>query len=166
MRSSGPGAAPSSWRGLLRAYGLELRSWLNGLGVRYAVAVVLLLSGAASLIAAIGVAIAALFHWLELHYGTSEAYAIVIALLAGLGLVSALVAILLLKRPLPSLPKPGRHAGRVMGRSAMLAVTAPPKMLIKMDAATEVLVGLAAACLVGWLVWSRRAPSRTRGRAR
>jgi hypothetical protein len=166
MPAASTNPAPSSWSGLLRAYGRELRGWLGGIGIRYAIAIVLFLSGGASLIAAIGVAIVALFHWLEAHYGTNQAYAVVIALLVVLALVSALAAMLLLRRPLPSLPRPGRHAGWVMGRSAMLAVAAPPKMLVRMDAVTEVMVGLAAACLIGWLVSSRRASSRTRERPR
>jgi hypothetical protein len=35
---------------------------------------------------------------------------------------------------------------------------------MKMDAPTEMLAGLAAACLVGWLVSSRIGASRTRAK--
>jgi hypothetical protein len=158
---------PVSWRTLLRAYGLQLRGWAGGIGLRYGVAAILLLSGGASLLAAVGVGFAALFHWLEANYGSNHAYAMVIGLLVFLGVASALAAVVLLKRELPPIPRPG-HQTRALGRhlTADAIITASPSRggPMKMDAPTEMLAGLAAACLVGWLVSSRIGASRTRAK--
>jgi hypothetical protein len=127
--------------------------------MRYAIAVVLLLSAGASVLAAIGVGLAALFHWLEAGYGSYAAYGIVAGLLVVLGLVAALAGILLLKQPLPPLPSPRRQmkaAGRSIGGDATLASSDPGKALMKADRATEVMIGLAAVCLVGWVSSRRR----------
>jgi uncharacterized BrkB/YihY/UPF0761 family membrane protein len=156
-------SSPASLRGSVRSYAGDLRGWIGGLTVRYAIAAVLLLSAGASIIAAIGVAIAALFRWLEVSYGANDAYAIVIGLLLFLGIVCAVIAVILLKRALPPVPRPGRQAkavGRSVAADAMLAASVPHKALVKADPLTEVMVGLAAACLVGWLVSSRMGRSR------
>jgi hypothetical protein len=119
-------------------------------------------------LAAVGVEFAALFHWLEAHYGSNHAYAMVIGLLVFVGLASALAAVVLLKRVLPPIPRPG-HQTRALGHLTTDAIiTASPSRRgpIKMDAPTEMLAGLAAACLVGWLVSSRIGASRTRAKAK
>lgn len=144
--------------GLARSYGRELRGWTGSVTIRYATAVILLLAAGASVLAAIGVGFAALFHWLEASYGSNPAYGIVAGLLIFLGFIAALAGILLLKQPLPTLPSPRRQmkaAGRSVASDAMLALSAPHKALMKADPATEAMIGLAAACLVGWLVSSR-----------
>ena len=160
---------PGSLRGLLHSYGGELRGWVGGITRRYGIAVALLLSAGASIIAAIGVSIAALFHWLEIAYGANAAYGIVIGLLLLLAVASALTAIVLLKQGLPPLPRPHRHAeaaGQSVAARAVLAASASHKSLMKADPVTEVMIGLAAACLVGWLVSSRVGPSQPRTRVR
>ena len=167
MRTPGSTSVPASWRALLRAYGLELRGWVGTIGLRYGAAAFLLLSGGVSLLAAIGVGMAALFHWLEANHGSNYAYAIVIGLLVFLGLASALASVLLLKRELPPVPRPGhktRAGGGHMAADAIIAASPSPKGLMKMDAATELLAGFAAACLLGWLASSRMgvSPARTR----
>jgi hypothetical protein len=174
MKSPGSNSVPALWRGVLRAYGLELRGWVGGIGLRYGAAAFLLLCGSASLIAAIGVGVAALFHWLEANYGLNHAYAIVSGLLAVLSLASALTATLLCKRGLPPVPRPGRQTialGRHMAADTSIAASAAPrtpliKAPFKVDAPTEVMAALAAVCLVGWVVWSRRSASQTPARAK
>ena len=165
MKFPGSSSVPVSWSTLLRAYGLQLRGWVGGIGLRYGLAAILLLSGGASLLAAVGVGFAALFHWLEANYGSNHAHAMVIGLLVFLGLASALAAVVLFKRELPPIPRPG-HQTRALGRhlAADAIITASPSRRdpMKMDAPTEMLAGLAAACLVGWLVSSRIGASRTR----
>jgi hypothetical protein len=167
MKFPGSSSVPVSWRTLLRAYGLQLRGWAGGIGLRYGAAAILLLSGGASLLAAVRVGFAALFHWLEANYGSNHAYAMVIGLLIFLGLACALAAVVLLKRELPPIPRPG-HQTRALGRhlTADAIITASPSRggPMKMDAPTEMLAGLAAACLVGWLVSSRIGASRTRAK--
>jgi uncharacterized membrane protein len=135
-----------------------LKGWTTGIIIRYAVAVALVLAAAAGLIGAIAVGLAALFHWIEINYGPNTAYAAVAGLLVVLALLCAGIAILLLKNKLPPIPRPKRHQSKAAGRSlaarAMLATTSN-RGLLKTDAATEIMIGLAAACLVGWLAASR-----------
>ena len=104
------------------------------------------------------VGIAALFHWIEINYGLNIAYAAVAGMLVVLALLSAGIAVVLLKGKLPPIPRPKRHHSKAAGRSlaarAMLATTSN-RGLLKTDATTEIMIGLAAACLVGWLAASR-----------
>ena len=169
MAIFGQTSQPGSLKGLLQSYGQDLRRWTGGIAVRYAIAAVLLLAGGAGIVAAIGVSIAALFDWLETAYGTNIAYEAVIGLLLLLGVASALTAIIMLKQALPPVPRPHRHAaaaGRSVAARAVLAASAPHKSLMKADPLTEVMIGLAAACLLGWLVSSRMGQSQTRSGAR
>jgi hypothetical protein len=156
--------------GLLQSWGRDLKAWTTNIIVRYAVAVALLLGAGAGVIAAAGVGIAALFHWIESHYGSNTAYAAVAGLLLGLSLFSAVVAVWLLKRALPPVPRPHRDRSRTASQSlaanVTLSASVPRKMLLKADPATEVMIGLAAACLVGWLVSSRLGQSRAWARAK
>ena len=155
---------PAPVNGFLQSWAGDLKGWTTGIIIRYAVAVALLLAAAAGLVGAISVGIAALFHWIEIKYGLNIAYAAVAGLLVVLALLGAGLGILLLKGKLPPIPRPKRQQAKTAGRSlaarAMLATTSN-KGLLKTDAATEIMIGLAAACLVGWL-----AASRLGGRAR
>jgi anti-sigma factor RsiW len=152
------------FKGLLKSYGEDLKGWTTRIAIRYVIAVALLLSAGAGFIAAIGVGIAALFHYLESLYGLNVAYAAIGGLLLCISLLGALTAILLLKVALPPMPRPRRRHTKAVERSlaanAMLAASAPNRTLLKPDSTTEVMVGLAAACLVGWLVLSRIDQSR------
>ena len=158
MASFGQNSRHASLRASLQSYIAELRGWVGRISGRYATAAILLLSGTASVIAAIGVGLAALFHWLEANYGSIAAYGIIAGLLIFAGIIAALSGIVLLKNPLPAVPSPRQQmkaAGRSVTARAMLAASAPDKVLIKADPITETMVGLAAACLVGWLISSR-----------
>jgi uncharacterized membrane protein len=158
---------PGPINGFLQSYAGDLKGWTVRIALRYVVAVALLLAAAAGLVGAIAVGIAALFHWLETAYDLKVAYAAVAGLLVVLALVSAGIAVLLLKGKLPPIPRPKRQKAKAAGRSlaarAMLATTSN-KGLLSTEPATEIMVGLAAACLVGWLVISRF--GRSRGEAR
>jgi hypothetical protein len=151
-------APPGPINGFLQSYAGNLKGWTVRIAVRYVVAVALLLAAAAGLVGAVAVGVAALFHWLEITYGLKAAYAAVAGLLVVLALLSAGLAVLLLKGKLPPIPRPQRQHAKTAGRSlaarAMLATTSG-KGLLKTDGATEIMIGLAAACLVGWLAASR-----------
>jgi hypothetical protein len=166
MLAPSPDRRPGLVSGLLQSYAGDLKGWTTRIVVRYAMAVALLLAAAAGLIGATSVGLAALFHWIESTYGLNTAYAAVAGLLMFLALVSAGVAVLLLTGKLPPLPRPKRQQTRAAGQSlaarAVLATTSN-KGLLKTDPATEIMIGLAAACLVGWLVTSRL--GRAGGRA-
>jgi hypothetical protein len=155
MTSLGKSNPPGLLRGFLQSYGGDLRGWASGIVIRYAIAVILLLAAAAGLVAAIGVGIDALFHWLETNYGLAAAYEVVIGFLAGLGIVSALIGVSLLKAAPPPLPRPHRRHGRAAAAKATMALSMPNRSLARADPVTEVMIGLAAACLVGWLALSR-----------
>jgi len=156
--------------GLLQSWASDLKAWTAGIAVRYAIAVILLLATAAGLIATIGVGFAALFHWIATVYEPNTAYAAIAGLLLGLSLVGAFIAVWLLKRSLPPVPRPRRDQTRAARRSlandAILMASVPRKALLKADPATEIMIGLAAACLVGWLVSSRLGRSRARDKAK
>lgn len=113
---------------------------------------------------------AALFHWIATVYEPNTAYAAIAGLLLGLSLVGAFIAVWLLKRSLPPVPRPRRDQTRAARRSlandAILMASVPRKALLKADPATEIMIGLAAACLVGWLVSSRLGQSRARDKAK
>jgi hypothetical protein len=149
---------PGPINGFLQSWAGDLKGWTTGIIIRYVVAIALLLAAAAGLVGAIAVGVAALFHWLETTYGLKAAYAGVAGLLVVLAVVSAGIAVLLLKGKLPPIPRPKRHHGRAAGRSlaarAVLATTSN-RGLLNTEPATEIMIGLAAACLVGWLVISR-----------
>jgi uncharacterized membrane protein len=154
--------APGSINRFLQSYAGDLKGWTTRIVIRYVVAVALLLAAVAGLIGAISVGIAALFHWLESTYGLNTAYASIAGLLVLLAIISAGVAVLLLKGKLPPIPRPRRQqvkaAGRSLAADAMLATTSS-KGVLATEPATEIMIGLAAACLVGWLVISRRGRS-------
>jgi hypothetical protein len=162
MLSPGPDRHSGLVSGLLQSYAGDLKGWTTGIIIRYAVAVALLLAAAAGLVGAIAVGIAALFYWIELTYGLNAAYAAVAGPLVVLALVSAGIAILLMRSKLPPVPRPKRQQTKEVGRSlaaeAMLATT--PQRILKTDPTTEIMIGLAAACLVGWLAASRLGRSR------
>jgi hypothetical protein len=165
MASAGHMSPPRSPSGLLKSYGQQLRGWTGRIALRYIIAVICLLAAGAGVVAAIGVGLAALFRWIEINYGTIFAYAGIAGLLIVLALASAVTGLVLLKQPLPPLPSPRKQiktAGRTVATEAMLAVSAPHKALMKADPATEIMIGLAAACLAGWLVSSRLGRSRAK----
>lgn len=149
---------PGPINGFLQSYTGDLKGWTVRIAVRYVVAVALMLAAAAGLVGAIAVGAAALFHWLETTHGLKTAYAAIAGLLVVLALLSAGLAVLLLKGKLPPIPRPRRQHSKAAGRSlaarAMLATTSN-RGLLKTDPATEIMIGLAAACLVGWLAASR-----------
>lgn len=146
---------PGPIHGFLQSYAGDLKGWTTRIVVRYVVAVALLLAAVASLVGAISVGIAALFHGIKSTYGLNAAYAAIAGLLVFLAFVGAGVAILLLKGKLPPVPRPRqtKAVGRSLAAETMLAAT--PQRLLKTDPATEIMIGLATACLVGWLAASR-----------
>ena len=150
--------------GELRAYGREVRAWSTGLLARYVMAVSLLLAALAGLIGAISVGLGALFHFLEMKYGTWIAYESIGGLLIGLTIVAAALGIAKLRQEMPAPPNPQRHAraaSRIAVAEGMGALAGSGRTL----AARPVLpaaIGLASVGLLGWLIASRRNASKTR----
>lgn len=150
--------------GELRAYGRDVRAWSTGILVRYVMAVSLLLAALAGLIGAIAVGLGALFHFLDLKYGTWTAYGSLAGLLIGLTIVAAALGIAKLKQEVSAPPSPQRHAkaaSRIVVAESMGALAGSGRAM----AARPVLpaaIGLASVGLLGWLIASRRGASRAR----
>ena len=61
---------PRGFSSLIKSYVEELRNWATGRATGYGIAMALMLIGVLSIFAAIAVGAMALFHFLELRYGT------------------------------------------------------------------------------------------------
>jgi hypothetical protein len=165
-------AEKTSWRGavsaLLRSYVADWRGWVARLVTGYAVATVMLLGGVLAVFAAIAVAVTALFHFIELRYGTTTAYAGVGGGLVVLGMILLLGGWAMLRQRTPPIPRPGRQA---QAAKSMLAGSAASRVLAGLSEVetaephpiTQVLVGAAVTVLIGWIVASRL-QSASRGR--
>src|ERR1700739_2042343 len=88
--------------GELRAYGREVRTWMTALLTGYAVAVALLLAAFVGLMGAVAVGLGALFHYVELKYGTWIAYGSIGGLLVVLAMLAAALGIAKLRQEMPS----------------------------------------------------------------
>src|SRR6201990_3204508 len=110
MMSPKPFLPARSVGGELRAYGREVRAWSTGLLMRYVVAGALLLAALAGLIGAIAIGLGALFHFLEMKYGTWIAYESIGGLLIVLTVMAAALGIAKLKQEMPAPPSAQRHA--------------------------------------------------------
>jgi hypothetical protein len=141
---------------LLQSYAADLRGWATGIASGYAIAVVLLIAGAVLVFSAAAVGIAALFHFIELHYGPDTAYEAIGGGLLVLGAILMLAGVAALRRRIPPLPRPHRQAEaakRMVVGSAAVRALSPDA--IKADPTTQVLIGAAATILFGWIVASR-----------
>jgi hypothetical protein len=141
---------------LFQSYAADLRGWAAGIAMGYAIAAVLMIAGGVLVFAAAAVGIAALFHFLEVHYGVDTAYEAVGGGLAVLGAVLIVSGIAELRRKIPPLPRPHRQAEAakrmVVGAAALRALSAER---VKSDSVTQLLIGAAATVLAGWIVVSR-----------
>ena len=161
--SSKPFLPARSVGGELRAYGREVRAWSTGLLTRYAIAAALLLAAFAGLMGAIAVGLGALFHFVELRYGTWIAYESIGGLLVVLAMLAAVLGIAKLRQEAPSPPDPRRHAkaaSRIVAADSIGALAASSQAV----AARPLLpaaIALASMGLLGWLIASRRNAGRT-----
>jgi hypothetical protein len=141
---------------LLQSYAADLRGWAARIASGYAIAIGLVATGGVLLFAAVVVGIAALFHFIERHYGPDTAYEAIGGGLLVLGAVLILAGVAALRRRIPPLPRPSRQvqaAKRLVVGSA--AVRALSTDRVKADPLTQVLIGAAATVLFGWIVASR-----------
>jgi hypothetical protein len=145
---------------LLQSYAAELRAWGAKLAARYAVAAAILIAGVLAVFASAAVGLTALFHFVALRYGTETAYASIGGGLLLIGIFLLLVGLIVLRRRVPALPRPRRQAqlardrakGMIFGSAASRLLAGP---VAKADPVTQVLVGIAATMLVGWIVAAR-----------
>jgi hypothetical protein len=151
------------WRGvasaLLRSYFSDLRGWTAGIAVGYAIGIALVVGGLLTVLAAVAVGVIALFHFIKLRLGVELAYTIVAGGLLVLGLVLLLAGVAMMRRRLPSPPRPRRQADaakQVIIHPAAMRVAAGVAKSVKADPMTQVMAGSAAALLLAWMVGSRR----------
>src|ERR1700749_4391491 len=139
---------PRGFSSLFGSYAADLRGWMVRLAAGYGIAAALLLGGVLAVFGAIAVGAVALFHVIELRYGTNIAFA---ALGGGLLVLAAILFVagwLMLRRRAP-VPRPERQlrAAKQMlvGTTISRAVTAlHDTESARPDATTQVLLGAAA----------------------
>jgi hypothetical protein len=154
------GSQSDSLSGPLRGYTRKLAGWVRQRGTTYGVAAGLLLAAALLLVFAAGIGTAALFYFVELHYGPWTAYGVIGGSFAALGTIAILVALLMLKRQGPPVPRPP-SAAKLFRQAAPLMATrlasAPQRVATRSaDGTTRLLATGAALLLIGWAASSHR----------
>jgi hypothetical protein len=159
-------ASPSA---LLGSYVAELKRWAAGIATGYALAMAMLVAGAFSIAVALGIGVAALFHWLEVHYGPYVAYGALGGLFFLAGIASLLIGLRWLRRPLSPVPTPHRQARALKRAIAVPALSRAFTTVYagngaKPDKVTQALACAAAVTLLGWIATSYVRRSSTVGR--
>ncbi|MGF6308794.1 hypothetical protein ABIB82_002431 [Bradyrhizobium sp. i1.8.4] len=164
----GANSRSSSLSLVFRSYLADLRQWIGQVMTGYALACGFLLVGAASLLVAIGIGVAAGFHALEVRYDIWIVYAVVGGAFLLFGLMGLVVGRVLLARPTPAVPRPGRQAEMLKRAiavpvAARLIATSRSAAGTGVDTTTQALAAAAAVLLVGWFAASRfrRRPDAT-----
>jgi hypothetical protein len=142
---------------LWRSYAADLKAWAARLATGYGIAAALLVGGMLAMFSAIAVGAIALFHFIELRYGTNTAFA---SLGGGLLAVSAILLLagwLMMGRHAAPLPRPHRQfraaKNMLVGSTVARAVTTLQRSeAARPDAMTQVLLGAAAILAAGWIV--------------
>jgi hypothetical protein len=162
-----PKPVTASPKGVVQSYFSDLRDWGTGLAKNFAVACSLFVVGGGFVLAGLTVGLAALFHWIEVNYSLYRAYGIIGCGLTAIGALGILFAVRLISRPNPRMPLGERQIGamkRAIASTALRRTGALQSSPLSADLPTQILVGAAAAILVGWIVASRM--DRIRNRAR
>jgi hypothetical protein len=146
---------------LLRSYVADLRSWMAGIAVGYAIGAALVVGGVLMVLVGVAVGVIALFHFIELRLGPELAYAIVGGGFLVLGLILLLAGLAVTRRRLPSPPSARRQADaarQVIIRPAAMRLAAGVDAVdsVGADLATRLMAGAAATLLFAWIVASRR----------
>ncbi|MGY4480012.1 hypothetical protein [Bradyrhizobium sp. USDA 3364] len=154
----GANSRSSSLSLVFGSYLADLRQWIGQVMTGYALAGAFMLVGAASLLIAIGIGVAAGFHALEVRYDIWIAYAVVAGAFLVLGLAGLVAGRALLARPAPAVPRPSRQAD-MLKRSIAVPVAArliaTSRAGVSADSTTQALAVGAAVLLVGWFAASR-----------
>ena len=161
---------PRGFSALLGSYADDLRSWASGRATGYAIAAALMLGGLLAIFGALTVGAIALFHVLELRYGTNSAFAALGGGLVVLALILLLAGWLTLRRHSP-VPQPDRQfrAARQMllGTTIARGITSlRANEAARPDATTQLMLGTAAIVALGWLIFHQVGPTASRGRVR
>jgi hypothetical protein len=166
-----PGGEPRGLSALGRSYAADLRGWVVKLAAGYGVAAALLVGGILAVFGAIAVGGMALFHFIELHYGTNAAFVALGGGLLALGAILLLAGWIMIRRRAAPLPRPRRQfrAAKQMlaGSTISRAVTAlRANEAARPDATTQLLLGAAAILAAGWIVATHLGSSKPGGKVR
>jgi Putative Actinobacterial Holin-X, holin superfamily III len=154
------GSQGPSFLSPLRGNTRKLVGWAKQRATTYGVAAGLLLAAVILLAVATGVATAALFYFIELRYGPWTAYGVTGGSFAALGTVAILVALRMLKRQGPPVPRPPstaklfRQAAPLM--ATRLASAQHSVATQRADGTTRLLAAGAALLLIGLVASSNR----------
>jgi hypothetical protein len=153
---SNPFHPVSIFSGWLRSYGHELRDWIGTVEKNYVAATAFAAAGLVFLTVSFFIATAALFSILEARLGLYIAYGIVGGAFFLFGAIAAFVAAALFKRRLPPFPSARRQTD-ALKRS--IAAPAATRFIVRgarsdpgIDPVTQIIAGVAAALLIGWIV--------------
>jgi hypothetical protein len=152
-----PKGEPRGFSGLWWSYASDVKGWMVGRAAGYGIAAALLVGGILAIFAAIAVAAIALFHFIELRYGTNIAFAALGGGLLALGLILLVSGWLMIGRKAAPLPRPHRQfraaKNMLVGSTVARAVTTLHRSeAARPDAMTQVLLGTAAVLAAGWIV--------------
>lgn len=158
LESSRVRASRQSRPGLARigqSYIADVRGWISKLAVGYGIAAALMLVGLLAVFGAIVVGFIALFHYMQLRYGTEIAFGALGGGFFALGVILLLIGWVMIGRR-PPVPKPDRQFNAakqlLVGSTVSRAVSTLYKEGgAKPDLTTQVLLGAAAVVAVGWL---------------
>jgi hypothetical protein len=164
-------AKPRGFSALGQSYGRDLRGWVVRRAAGYGIAAALMLGGILAVFGAITVGAVALFHFIELRYGTNIAFGALGGGLLVLAVILLLAGWLMLQRRAAPLPRPERQfraaKQMLMGSTISRAVMAVRDTeAAKPDATTHVLLGTAAVAAIAWLVASHLGPKAPRAQVR
>ena len=154
---AGPTTRAPFASGLLRAYASELRNWLGEIAKGYLIGGVLAIIGALALLVAIGIGFGAVFHVIELRYGTGVAFGSIGGFFAIVAICGLLGGILRFKKHLPSAPKPYRQIvdlKQFIGAQAVSSLNGNEEDAPANDPIMRILLGAAAAIAIGWMAAS------------
>jgi hypothetical protein len=156
MAISDPASSRQSGTSALRSYIDDLERWLSGIRKRYVVALAILLVGAAGALTATGFGVAALFRLIELRYGPDIALAALGGLFAVVGVIGIVVGILLLRRQIPSVPRPHRQIEQLKRTTfvSTLQLLSDRTNAVRNAPAGKALIGAAAVLAIGLMAKS------------
>src|SRR5262249_53270579 len=133
----------------LRSYRNEVSSWGGRIARRYVVALAISVGGGLFVLVAAGFGVAAVFHFLALHYGVNIAFLVLGGFFLIVGLIALIAGRTLTKRPLPPVPKPYKQAQQL--NRAVAVDFLIRRDLLRQRVRKHFLVSAAGAAAVGWI---------------
>ena len=148
---------PGGLATLGRTYVADLRGWLLKIAQAMVIAAALFIAASFFILAAVAVGLIALFHLIELRYGTNIAFAAIGGGMFVLALILLFAGWATLHRKGAPFPRPHRQARAA--RQMLIGSTVSRTFAAlgsgnaaRPDPVTQLLLGAAAVLVVGWIV--------------